>query len=97
MDYRYDARKDAWLRRERGRGFETIIRAIEAGGLLRVLPNPSYPGQAIAEVLVAGYVYRVPFRSVAGGTRWELITLYPDRRATRAWRTRGGSDEPTTP
>jgi hypothetical protein len=24
-------------------GFETIITALEAGGLLRILPNPRYP------------------------------------------------------
>jgi hypothetical protein len=54
-----------------------------------VLANPRYPWQQGAEVLVADYVYRVPFRPEADGTVWELITLYPSRRATRAWRTRG--------
>jgi len=86
--YRYDPRKDAWLQRHRRVGFEAILQAIAAGGLLQVLPNRRYPGQLLAEVLVGGYVYRVPFREQADGTVWELITLYPSRRATRAWRKR---------
>lgn len=88
MDYRFEEGKDAWLRREGRIGFAAVIQAIEAGGLLRILPNRRYPGQLIAEVLVVDYVYRVPFRPHADGSLWELITLYPSRRATRAWRTR---------
>lgn len=86
--YRYDPAKDAWLQRHRRVGFEAIIQAIAADGLLQVLPNRGYPGQQVAEVLVGGYVYRVPFWPEADGTVWELITLYPSRRATRAWRQR---------
>ena len=86
--YRYDPVKEAQLPPDRRCTFADIIRAIEAGGLLRVLPNPGYPGQQIAEVVVVDYVYRVPFRANADGTEWELITLYPSRRATAAWRQR---------
>jgi aspartate/methionine/tyrosine aminotransferase len=86
--YRYDPTKDAWLQRHRRCGFETIIQAIATGGLLQVVPNPGYPGQQVAEVMVGGYVYRVPFRPEADGTVWKLITLYPSRRATTAWRQR---------
>jgi len=88
VDYRFEEGKDAWLQREGRIGFSAVIQAIEAGGLLRILPNRRYPGQLIAEVLVGDYVYRVPFRPTADGALWELITLFPSRRATRAWRTR---------
>jgi hypothetical protein len=91
VEYRFEPRKDARLRATRGRGFVEIIALIEAGHLLEVVPHPHperYPGQSIAEVLVDDYVYRVPFRPNADGTVWELITLFPNRRATRAWRTR---------
>ena len=86
--YRYDPAKEAQLPPNRRCTFADIIRAIEAGGLLRTRPNRRYPGQQIAEVLVVDYVYEVPFRANADGTEWELITLYPSRRATAAWRQR---------
>ena len=88
VDYRFEDGKDAWLQREGRIGFAAVIQAIEAGGLLGILPNPRYPGQQIAAVVVDDHVYHVPFRPQANGTVWELITLYPSRRATRAWRTR---------
>jgi hypothetical protein len=86
--YRYDPLKEAQLPPDRRCTFEAIIQAIEAGGLLRVVPNRRYPGQQIAEVLVGSYVYWVPLRANADDTVWEPITLFPNRRATKAWRTR---------
>lgn len=86
-EFRWDFAKDARLREAYGIGFEEIARRMETADLLRVLPNPRYPGQQVAEVLVGNYVYRVPMQPEATGTV-RLITFYPSRRATRAWRTR---------
>lgn len=86
-EFRWDLAEDARLRREYGIGFEEIIRRMETADLLRIVPNPRYPGQEVAEVLVGDYVYRVPMQPEAEGTV-RLITLYPSRRATRAWRQR---------
>ena len=85
MEYRFEPRKDALLRATRGCGFVEIIKLIEAGHLLEVVPHPNpwrYPGQAIALVDVEGYVYQVPFVPV-DATTWHLRTIYKSRKATR--------------
>jgi hypothetical protein len=87
LNYAFDPRKNAWLIRERGIGFEHIIVLIESSKLIRVLEHPNverYPNQFLYEVDVDGYVHVVPV--VREGSILLLKTIYPSRKATRRYR-----------
>jgi len=82
--FRWSAAKNELLLAERGMGFETVVAAIDSGGLLDVLahPNPErYPRQRIAIVDVGGYVVLVPY--VESDDHLFLKTAIPSRKATR--------------
>ena len=82
--FRWPTDKNDLLRHERGISFEEITVAIEAGGLLEVVPHPKpskYPRQKIMVVDVAGYAYLVPF--VEEENHFFLKTIIPSRKATR--------------
>ena len=82
--FRWPTDKNNLLRQERGISFEEITVAIEAGGLLEVVPHPKpskYPRQKIMVVDVAGYAYLVPFVEKEG--HFFLKTIIPSRKATR--------------
>ena len=67
--FRWSSEKNAWLKRERGIGFEQIVVAIESGGLLDILAhkNPKrYPGQRVLVVSYGDYVYLIPFVEEVG-------------------------------
>jgi hypothetical protein len=67
-------------------GFEMVVAAMLAGGLLDVLahPNPERdPGQRIAVVDVGGYAVLVPYAE--GDDHLFLKTAIPSRKATRAY------------
>ncbi|MGE4351666.1 MAG: toxin [Bdellovibrionales bacterium] len=83
-EFRFDPNKSAWLRRERGLGFEEIIHLFgKDEGLIDVYPHPSpnYHHQFICELVVEGYVYIVPF--IVDGDKVFLKTLFPSRKATK--------------
>ena len=64
--------------------FEEITVAVEAGGLLEIVPhqNPAkYLRQKIMVVEVAGYAFLVPF--VEEEDHFFLKTIIPSRKATR--------------
>ena len=87
MGYRFDLGKDARLRARRGLGFAAVIEVLKTRRPLWVRRHRNqarYPGQWLAAVEVAGYVYLVPFDQEAGS--WRLRTIYPSRQATRAHR-----------
>lgn len=82
--FRWGPEKNDQLRLERGVTFEQMVVAIEAGGLLDVLPHPNpakYPNQRILVVSCEGYVYLVPF--VEQADHRFLKTVIPSRKATR--------------
>lgn len=82
--FRWSTDKNEWLQSERGVSFETMVVAIEAGGLLDILVHPNegrYPGQRILLVAHDGYVYLVPF--VEEADHYFLKTVIPSRKATR--------------
>ena len=82
--FRWSAAKNELLRAERGLGFETVVAAIESGGLIDVLAhtNPErYPRQRIAIVDVGGYVVLVPY--VESDDHLFLKTVIPSSKATR--------------
>ncbi len=67
--------------------FESVVSAIEEGGLVDVLGHPNqdrYRGQRIYIVKVGEHVCVVPFVVQADGTRF-LKTIIPSRKATRAY------------
>jgi hypothetical protein len=85
--------KNELLKQERGVSFEEITVAVEAGGLLEVVPHPNqakYPRQKIMVVEVAGYAFLVPF--VEEVDHYFLKTIIPSRKATRDFITKESDD-----
>jgi hypothetical protein len=82
--FRWSHDKNQQLLAQRSIGFEAVVVAIEAGGLLDVLahPNPGrYPHQRILVVEVNRYVHLVPY--VETDDHLFLKTIIPSRKATR--------------
>ena len=82
--FRWPPEKNELLKAERGISFEEIAAAVEAGGLLEVVPHPNakkYPRQKVMVVEVARYAYLVPF--VEEEDHFFLKTIIPSRKATR--------------
>jgi hypothetical protein len=93
--FRWSADKNDVLKSERGIGFEEITVAVEAGGLLEVLPHPNprkYPRQKVMVVAVLGYAYLVPY--VEEGDHFFLKTIIPSRKATRDFIAKDDDDVP---
>lgn len=81
---RWNPEKNDALKVDRGVSFESIVVAIESGGLMDVLahPNPvKYPKQRVLVVAHDGYAYLVPF--VEEKDYFFLKTIIPSRKATR--------------
>jgi hypothetical protein len=73
--------------------FEEITTAVDAGGLIEIVPhqNPAkYPRQKIMVVAVAGYTFLVPF--VEEEDHFFLETIIPSRKATRDFITKESDD-----
>jgi uncharacterized DUF497 family protein len=82
--FRWAPDKNELLKVERGISFEEITVAVEAGGLLELVPHPNprkYPRQKIMVVAVFGYAYLVPF--IEEEDHFFLKTIIPSRKATR--------------
>lgn len=91
--FRWNSEKNEALVDERGISFESIVVAIESGGLLDIVahPNPSkYPRQRILVVSCDQYVYLVPFVEEEG--YFFLKTVIPSRKATRDYLSQGEAD-----
>jgi uncharacterized DUF497 family protein len=91
--FRWNPEKNEALSAARGVSFETIVVAIESGGLLDILthPNPGkYPRQRILVVAVDSYVYLVPF--IDEQDYFFLKTIIPSRKATRDYLNQGEPD-----
>ncbi|MBK7662727.1 MAG: BrnT family toxin [Sterolibacteriaceae bacterium] len=85
--------KNERLTADRGVSFESVVVAIEAGGLLDILahPNPlKYPRQRVLVVAVDNYVCLVPF--VEEDDCVFLKTIIPSRKATRDYLNQGEPD-----
>lgn len=68
--------------------------AIEADGLLDILPHPNprkYPNQSVLVVALEAYVYLVPFLEEAD--YYFLKTVIPSRKATRDYLERSDPNE----
>jgi uncharacterized DUF497 family protein len=88
--FRWGSAKNDQLKFERGLSFETMVVAIESGGLVDVLehPNPGkYPNQRVLVVASDGYAYLVPFLEMED--HFFLKTVIPSRKATRDYLNKG--------
>jgi uncharacterized DUF497 family protein len=91
--FRWSPAKNEALMASRGVSFESVVVAIEAGGLLDILvhPNPGkYPRQRILVVASGGYAYLVPF--VEEEQCFFLKTIIPSRKAAREYLNQGEPD-----
>lgn len=95
--FRWNAEKGESLMAERGVSFESIVVAIESGGLLDILAHPNqakYPRQRVLVVSCDGYGYLVPF--VEEDDYFFLKTVIPSRKATRDYLKQGEADDDKT-
>lgn len=91
--FRWNPEKNEALKADRGVSFESVVVAIESGGLLDILthPNPAkYPRQRILVAALDNYALLVPFVEEEG--YFFLKTIIPSRKATRDYLSQGESD-----
>lgn len=91
--FRWSAEKSKTLKAERGVSFESIVVAVEAGGLLDILAHPNqakYPRQRVLVVACDNYAYLVPFAEEED--YFFLKTVIPSRKATRDYLNQGDAD-----
>ena len=91
--FRWGAEKNEDLKASRGISFESIVVAIESGGLLDILThtNPArYPRQRVLVVACDQYAFLVPF--VEEEDYFFLKTIIPSRKATRDYLNQGEDD-----
>lgn len=91
--FRWNADKNGALSSERGISFESIVVAIESGGLLDILAHPNqskYPRQRVLVVSCDNYACLVPF--VEEEDYFFLKTAIPSRKATRDYLNQGEPD-----
>ncbi|MDP4011703.1 MAG: toxin [Candidatus Roizmanbacteria bacterium] len=82
----FNEEKNAFLKLTRGINFEDILSAIDKGGLLDDIQNPSknHPNQRAFLVKIKNYVYFVPYVQDKKGLIF-LKTLYPSRLFTKSY------------
>lgn len=91
--FRWSPEKNETVKTERGVSFESIVVAIEGGGLLDILAHPNqskYPRQRVLVVSCDNYAYLVPF--VEEADYYFLKTIIPSRKATRDYLNQGEAD-----
>ncbi len=82
--FRWNPQKNETLKADRGVSFESVVVAVESGGLLDILAHPNqakYPRQRVLVVVCDSYVHLVPF--VEEDNHFFLKTVIPSRKATR--------------
>jgi uncharacterized DUF497 family protein len=91
--FRWGTEKNEALKVDWGISFESVVVAIESGGLLDILAHPNqaqYPRQRILVVAADNYAYLVPF--VEEENYFFLKTIIPSRKATRDYLNEGEAD-----
>jgi uncharacterized DUF497 family protein len=91
--FRWNPEKNDALKQARGISFESMVVAIETGGLLDIMAHPNgqkYPRQRVLVVAHDRYVYLVPF--VEEQDFFFLKTVIPSRKATRDYLNPGDED-----
>ncbi len=88
--FRWNPQKNETLKADRGVSFESVVVAVESGGLLDILAHPNqakYPRQRVLVVVCDSYVHLVPF--VEEDNHFFLKTVIPSRKATRDYLKQG--------
>jgi len=83
----WDKRKNECLKQRRGVSFEAVLAVLAEQGPLWIKEHPrpkEYPNQRLLGVLIAGYVFIVPFEETDDTIIFK--TIYPSRKATSAHR-----------
>jgi len=91
--FRWNSEKNEALTATRGLSFESVVVAIESGGLLDIVEHPNkarYSKQRVLVVAIGSYAYLVPF--VDEEDHYFLKTVIPSRKATRDYLHRGEPD-----
>ena len=91
--FRWSPEKNEALKAERGISFESVVVALQTGGLLDILAHPNqanYPRQRVLVVACDNYAYLVPF--VEEEDYFFLKTVIPSRKATRDYLNRSDAD-----
>jgi uncharacterized DUF497 family protein len=91
--FRWSPEKNENVKAERGISFESVVVAIEAGGLLDILAHPNqakYPRQRVLVAACDSYAYLVPF--IEEEDYFFLKTIIPSRKATRYYLNQGETD-----
>ena len=94
--FRWNPAKNDKLKAERGISFDSMVIAVESGGLLDVTSHPNsekYPRQHVLVVAHQSYVYLVPY--IEEEDYLFLKTIIPSRKATRDYLTLGDVDDKT--
>ena len=94
--FRWISEKNDALKAARGLSFESVVVAIESGGLLDIVDHPNkakYPKQRVLVVAIERYAYLVPF--VEEDDHYFLKTIIPSRKATRDHLQKGEPDVKT--
>jgi len=76
--FRWNLEKNDALKATRGLSFESVVVAIESGGLLDIVDHPNtakYPKQRVLVVAIESYAYLVPF--VEEDDHYFLKTVIP--------------------
>src|SRR3990172_174118 len=82
--FRWSPEKNEALKKARGSSFESVVVAVESGGLLDIVNHPNqakYPNQRVLVVAIEKYAYLVPFMEEED--HYFLKTVIPSRKATR--------------
>jgi len=82
----------------RGISFEEIVETLVEEGPLWIKDHPrlgNYPGQRLLAVLIAGYAFIVPYEET--DEKITFKTIYPSRRATKAYRRSRGKNDDQSP
>jgi uncharacterized DUF497 family protein len=85
--FEFDIVKSRWLKENRDISFEEVIALMDEDHILEIVEHPNkekYGNQKIFVMLIAGYVYLVPF--VKDGKKFFLKTIIPSRKATAKYR-----------
>ena len=94
--FRWNPEKNEALKKARGSSFESVVVAVESGGLLDIVNHPNqakYPNQRVLVVAIEKYAYLVPFMEEED--HYFLKTVIPSRKATRDHLHKGEPDVET--
>lgn len=86
QEIQWNEEKNAWLKEERGVGFEDITIAINENRILASLKHPNtekYPNQRVLIVVIGNYAYSVPYVKSKIGVF--LKTIIPSRKYTKLY------------